>query len=272
MESKYSEYVKDALKKCFEKIRGMNEHSFHERVAINPFGDQTFMVDRAAEEVVFETTRFFFKDATLVSEESGLVEIGGGGPPLIIVDPVDGSVNASRGYPGYSCSIGVAEGEHLGDLVCSGVINLLTGDLYLAEKNRGAFLNGRRIRVSSVRRIEEALISVDLNVRGRLPGYVSRVSSIIEKARHVRSLGSDALEICLVASGAADAFLDLRGFLRSIDFAASFLIVKEAGGVVLNGEAEDLNVKLVPVSKSRVVAACSRSLGEEIIRAFRSNT
>ncbi|MEM3426618.1 MAG: inositol monophosphatase family protein [Thermoproteota archaeon] len=272
MESEYSEYVKEALKKCFEKIRGMDEHSLHERVAINPFGDQTFMVDRVAEEAVFETTRFFFKDATLVSEESGLVEIGGGGPPLIIVDPVDGSVNASRGYPCYSCSIGVAEGENLSDVVCSGVINLLTGDLYSAEKNHGAFLNGRRLRVSNVERIEEALIAVDLNIRGRLPGYVSKVSSIIEKARHVRSLGTDALEICLVASGAADAFVDLRGFLRSIDFAAAFLIVREAGGVVLNGEAEDLDVKLVPVSKSRVVAACSRSLGGEIIRVFRSTT
>ncbi|MCX8183667.1 MAG: hypothetical protein N3F08_04550 [Crenarchaeota archaeon] len=270
MESKYSEYVKEALKKCSEKIRGMNEQSIRERVAINPFGDQTFMVDRVAEEAVFETTKFFFKDATLISEESGLVEIGGGGPPFIIVDPVDGSVNASRGYPCYSCSIGIAEGEELSDVVCSGVINLLTGDLYSAEKNHGAFLNGRRIRVSNVERIEEALVSVDLNVRGRLPGYVSRLSSIIEKAKHIRSLGSDALEICLVASGAADAFVDLRGFLRSLDFSAAFLIVKEAGGVVLNGKAEDLNVKLIPVSKSTVVAACSRSLGEEIIRVFRT--
>ncbi|NHV99675.1 MAG: fructose 1,6-bisphosphatase [Thaumarchaeota archaeon] len=266
----YFKYVRTTLRKCFEKIKEMDERSIRERVAINPYGDQTFMVDKVAEEMILEATRIFFKDATLVSEESGVVEIGSGGPPLIIVDPVDGSVNASRGYPCYSCSIGVAEGEDLSDTVCSGVINLLTGDLYYAEKNRGAFLNGHRLRVSNVGRIEEALISVDLNIRGRLPGYVSRMSSIIEKARHVRSLGSDAIELCLVASGAADAFVDLRGFLRSLDFAAAFLIVKEAGGVVLNAEAEDLNVKLLPVSKSPVVAACSRSLGEEIIRSFRN--
>jgi len=270
MESKYSEYVKEALKKCFEKIRVMDEQSIRGRVSVNPFGDQTFRADMVAEETVLEATRLFFKDATVVSEESGLMEIGGGGPPFIIVDPVDGSVNASRGYPCYSCSIGVAEGESLSDIVCSGVINLLNGDLYFAEKNRGAFLNNGRLKASNAERIEEALIAVDLNVRGRLPGYVNRLSRIIENARHVRSLGTDALEICLVASGAADAFVDLRGFLRSLDFAAAFLIVREAGGVVLNGEGEDLEAKLVPVSKSPVVAACSRSLGEEIIRAFKN--
>ncbi|MEM2930059.1 MAG: inositol monophosphatase family protein [Thermoproteota archaeon] len=271
MERKYSDYVKEALTRCFEKIRETGGPILRGRVSLNPFGDQSFEVDRVAEEVVFEVTKRFFKDATLVSEESGLVEIGDGGPPLIIVDPIDGSVNASRGYPCYSCSIGVAEGENLSSIVCSGVINLLNGDLYFAEKNRGAFLNKSRLSVSRVERIEDALIAVDLNTRGRLPGYVNRMSGVIEKARHVRSLGTDALELCLVASGAADAFVDLRGFLRSLDFAAAFLIVREAGGVVLNGEAEDLEVKLVPVSRSPVVASCSRSLGEEIIQMFNNS-
>jgi len=265
----YLDYVREALTNCFEKIRGMDESKLSGRVSVNPFGDQTFEVDRIAEGIVFETTKCFFKDARVVSEESGLVEIGRGGFPLIIVDPIDGSVNASRGYPCYSCSIGVAEGENLSDVICAGVINLLNGDLYVAEKQHGAFLNRSRLRVSNVERIEEALVAVDLNIKGRLPGYVNRMSSIIEKARHVRSLGTDALELCLVASGAADAFVDLRGFLRSLDFAAASLIVREAGGVVLNEEAEDLEVKLVPVSRSPVVAASSRRLGEEIIRIFK---
>jgi myo-inositol-1(or 4)-monophosphatase len=265
----YLDYVREALTSCFEKIREMDESKLGGRVSLNPFGDQTFEIDRIAEEVVIETTRCFFKDATVVSEESGLVGIGHGGSPLIIVDPVDGSVNASRGYPCYSCSIGVSEGGNLSDVVCSGVINLLNGDLYVAEKHRGAFLNGSRLSVSNVERIEEALVAVDLNIRGRLPGYVKRMSRIIEEAKHIRSLGTDALELCLVASGAADAFVDLRGFLRSLDFAAASLIVREAGGVVLNEEAEDLEVKLVPVSRSPIVAASSRSLGEEIIRIFK---
>ncbi|MEM2570529.1 MAG: inositol monophosphatase family protein, partial [Thermoproteota archaeon] len=112
--------------------------------------------------------------------------------------------------------------------------------------------------------LEEALIAVDLNVRGKIPGYVKRISGLVEKAKHVRFLGTDALEICMVASGAADAFVDLRGFLRSLDFAAASLIVREAGGLVLNEKGEDLNVKLIPVSRSPIIAVASRKLAEEI--------
>jgi len=260
----YLNYIKEALMECFKKVGKMNHSVIKKPVSFNRFGDQTFKIDIVAEKLIFETIKKRFKDATVVSEESEIVEIGRGGPPFIIVDPIDGSVNATRGYPCYSSSIAVAEGENLSDIVCSGVINLLNGSIYVAEKRRGAFLNNREIRVSSIEKIEEALIAVDLNVRGRLPGYVKMISGIVEKAKHVRFLGTDALEICMVASGAADAFIDLRGFLRSLDFAAATLIVREAGGLVLNEKGEDLDVKLIPVSKSPIVAAASRRLAEDI--------
>ncbi|MGQ9691742.1 MAG: inositol monophosphatase family protein, partial [Thermoproteota archaeon] len=168
-------------------------------------------------------------------------------------------------------SIAIAEGKNLGDVVCSGVINLLNGNLYFAENNGGAFLNGSRIKVSKVEAIEEALIAVDLNVRGRLPGYVNNMSDIIEKAKHFRFLGTNALELCLVASGAADAFVDLRGFLRSLDFAAASLIIKEAGGVILDGVAKELDVRLIPVSRSSLIAASSRRLAKEIIQRLKKH-
>ncbi|MBO3770035.1 MAG: fructose 1,6-bisphosphatase [Candidatus Brockarchaeota archaeon] len=261
---KYLDYVKETLIECFRKIRETTYDEIRKTVSLNRFGDQTFEIDLVAEKLVFESTKKHFKDATIVSEESEVIRIGKGGPPFIIVDPIDGSINAARGYPCYSSSIAVAEGENLNDVVCSGVINLLDGSIYLAEKNRGAFLNGKEIRVSNVEKLEEALIAVDLNVRGKIPGYVKRISGLVEKAKHVRFLGTDALEICMVASGAADAFVDLRGFLRSLDFAAASLIVREAGGLVLNEKGEDLNVKLIPVSRSPIIAVASRKLAEEI--------
>ncbi|MEM2940401.1 MAG: inositol monophosphatase family protein [Thermoproteota archaeon] len=264
MERKYLDYVKKALEGCFERISEMDEIMIRRIVSLNRFGDQTFEVDSVAEDLIFKITRKYFEDATLISEESETVEIGKGGPPFIIIDPIDGSVNAARGYPCYSSSIAIAEGKNLSNIICSGVINLLDGSIYLAERNRGAFLDGKSIRVSDVEEIEEALIAVDLNVRGRIPSYVDRISNIIEKAKHIRFLGTDALEICMVASGAADAFIDLRGFLRSLDFAAASLIVREAGGLVLNEKGEDLDVKLVPVSRSPIVAVASRKLAEEI--------
>lgn len=270
MGRKHLDYVKEALISCFEKISKMDKIAIRRIVSLNRFGDQTFEVDRIAENLIFEATRKCFEDATLISEESEIVEIGMGGPPFIIVDPIDGSVNAARGYPCYSSSIAIADGINLSNIVCAGVINLLDGNIYLAERNHGAFLDGNKIRVSDVEKIEEALIAVDLNVRGRLPGYVNRISSILEKAKHVRFLGTDALEISMVASGAADAFIDLRGFLRSIDFAAASLIVKEAGGLVLNEKGEDLDVKLIPVSRSPIIAVASKKLGEEIFLSIKS--
>lgn len=268
--SEYLDYIKETLIKCFEEARKMDYATIRKTVSLNRFGDQTFEIDMVLEKLIFEATKKYFKDSTLVSEESEIIEIGRGGPPFIIVDPVDGSANAARGYPCYSSSIAVAEGENLNDIICSGVINLLDGSIYLAEKNRGAFLNGRKIRVSNVEKIEEALIAVDFNVRGRLPGYVKKISNIVERAKHVRFLGTDALEICMVASGAADAFIDLRGFLRSIDFAAASLIVREAGGLVLDEKGEKLNVKLIPVSRSPIVAVASRKLAEEIFLSIRN--
>ncbi len=266
--NRYLDYVKETLIKCFKEAKRIDYATIRRTVSLNRFGDQTFEIDIVLEKLIFEATKKRFKDATLVSEESEITEVGRGGSPFIIVDPVDGSANAARGYPCYSSSIAVAESETLDDIVCSGVINLLDGSIYFAEKNKGAFLNGRRIRVSNVEKIEEALIAVDLNVRGRLPGYVKKISNIVERAKHVRFLGTDALEICMVASGAADAFIDLRGFLRSLDFAAASLIVREAGGLVLNEKGERLNVKLIPVSRSSIVATSSKKLAEEIFSSI----
>ncbi|MBO3800452.1 MAG: hypothetical protein FGF52_05300 [Candidatus Brockarchaeota archaeon] len=269
--NEYLDYIRETLMKCFEETKKVDYETIRRIVSLNRFGDQTFGIDIVLEKLIFEATKKHFKDATLVSEESEIIEVGKGGPPFIIVDPVDGSSNAARGYPCYSSSIAVAEGETLNDIICSGVINLLDGNIYLAEKNKGAFLNDRRIRVSNVEKIEEALIALDFNVRGRIPGYVKKISNLVERAKHVRFLGTDALEICMVASGAADAFVDLRGFLRSLDFAAASLIVREAGGLVLNGKGEELNVKLIPVSKSPIVAAASKKLAEEIFSNINHN-
>jgi myo-inositol-1(or 4)-monophosphatase len=271
MERKYLDYVKEALTSCFERISEMDEIMIRRIVSLNRFGDQTFEVDRIAENLIFDITRKYFEDATLISEESETIELGMGGPPFIIVDPIDGSVNAARGYPCYSSSIAIAEGINLSNIVCAGVINLLDGSIYLAERSHGASLDGNKIRVSDVEKIEEALIAADLNIRGRLPGYVNRISNIIEKAKHVRFLGTDALEICMVASGAADAFIDLRGFLRSIDFAAASLIVREAEGLVLNEKGEYLNVNLIPVSRSPIVAVASGKLAEEIFSNIKNS-
>jgi len=247
----------------------MKYSSYKQPIRRNVFGDEMKLIDLVAEKSIIESLRKYFSNATVVSEESGEIIIGCGGPPYIVIDPIDGSVNAVRGYPCFSASIAIADGVMLSSIIAGGVVNIVSGDVYYAEGNYGAYLNGKSIRVSSIENIREALISADLNVKGRIPGYIARISSILERAAHVRFLGTDALEVCLVASGAADAFIDLRGFLRSTDLAAAVFIVRKAGGIVVDVEGNDLEIPIYPPSTTPFIASATRGLLLEIISELR---
>ncbi len=266
---RFKELITEALRSArarFLELRGSEEA--RREVGVGAGGDVTRVIDLEVERAIVESLVGSLRDFVLVSEESGLETYGEGGH-VIVVDPLDGSTNVLRGYPACSSAIAIAEGPSLSDLVAAGVVNLITGDLYYAEKGLGAYLNGERTRPRGTNKIEDAFMAFELNIRGQISGYVSRVAELIEKARHVRLIGSDALEICFVASGASDAFVDLRGFLRAPDFAASVLILKEAGGVVTDADGEELNCKLDPKARSTIIAACTPELHEDILRRLR---
>lgn len=249
----------------------MKQSSYKQPIRRNVFGDEMKLIDLIAEESIIESLRKYFGNATVISEESGEIVIGCGGPPYIIIDPLDGSVNAVRGYPCFSTSIAIADGLMLSNVVAGGVINVVNGDIYYAEKGYGAYLNGKVVKVSGIESIERALVAADLNVKGRIPGYIARIAPVLEKAAHVRFLGTDALEVCLIASGAADAFIDLRGFLRSTDLTAAAFIVREAGGVVADVEGNDLEISLYSSSITPFIASATRKLLMNILRELKIN-
>lgn len=255
-----------SAKACFLKLKGSNEA--HKELGIGAGGDVMRLLDFELEKVIVESLNRDLGSFTLVSEESGVKECGRGGY-VVIVDPLDGSTNALRGYPACSSAIAVAKGEYLEDVIAAGVINLVTGDLYYAEKGLGAYLNNSKIRPRSTSRVEDAFIAFELNVRGQIGGYVLRIAELVEKARHVRLIGSDALEICFIASGTSDAFIDLRGFLRVPDFAASTFILKEAGGIVTDANGKGLNCKLNPKTRSTIIATCTVELHRDILSRLR---
>lgn len=246
----------------FLEIQGSSEAQ--KELGIGAGGDVIRVLDLEVENAILRSLKEDIKDFVLISEESGIKRHGSGGLN-VVVDPVDGSTNALRGYPACSSAIAIAEGDTLNSLVAAGVINLITGDVYYAEKGLGAFLNGLRIRPRNVSRVEDALIAFELNVRGQISGYVNKVAKIIENAKHVRLIGSDALEICFIASGASDAFIDLRGFLRVPDFAAAVLTLKEAGGIITNSDGREIECRLEPRSRSTIVAACTSELHSDIL-------
>ncbi len=153
-----------------------------------------------------------------------------------IVDPIDGTANFTRGYDASSISVALAKD---GVPVLGVVYNPYRKETYYAERGKGAFLNGERIHASE-RTLEEGLI-----LFGTSPYYEDLRSKAFETAfRYVscgedlRRSGSAAIDLCMVASGRAEFFFELR--LSPWDYAAGALLVEEAGGIVSDLEGNPI--------------------------------
>ena len=255
-----------AVRVRFLELRGSSEA--YRELGVGAGGDVIRGLDFEAERAIVESLAKSLEGFTLVSEESGVKEYGRGGY-TVIVDPIDGSTNALRGYPACSSAVAIAEGNTIDSIIAAGVINLITGDVYYAEKSLGAYLNDVKVSPRSIGKVEDAFIAFELNIRGQISGYVPKIASLIERTRHVRLIGSDALEICFIASGTSDAFVDLRGFLRAPDFAASAFILREAGGIITDANGQELRCKLEPKARSTIIAACTPELHNDIMNRIK---
>ncbi len=197
-------------------------------------GDKTYQIDKRAEDIVIGSLENLNEPLSIVSEECGVMEFLGGGPQVII-DPIDGSKNAVSGLPFYCTSIAVCDGATLGGLSLAYVVNLVTADEFWAEKGKGAFFNGKRIHSQ----LDDIfyLIAYEAQVPGRdLP----RIVKLLSEARKARCFGATALDLALLAYGAISVFVTSAPS-RSFDFAAGYLMVKEAGGIITNTEGKGLD-------------------------------
>src|ERR671925_1202059 len=204
-------------------------------------GDISRRIDLIAEKTVIDVIRKRSIDASIIGEECGRIE---GKQGYIIIDAIDGTTNAICGIPFFCCSVAYATDFYLSTVADAAIIDLARGDLYYASKNRGAFLNGKRI---FVKREPTSDSTIGINVSGVKPAIVERLAPIIAEATHVRQFGANALEMCFVARGFLDAYIDLRGKIRPTDVAAGYLIAKEAGAKIYSGDGtsleSDLDVK-----------------------------
>jgi myo-inositol-1(or 4)-monophosphatase len=145
------------------------------------------------------------------------------------------------------------------------IMELNTGDTYRAEKDGGAYEGENRIHPSDVTRLEDSIVSVELTYRRDFQGLIRRLVPIMASASKLRQLGSTALESVLVASGALDAFIDLRGLSRAVDLAAATLIVREAGAYIVAPDGEDLDMELRADARTSFIVAGNQTLLREII-------
>ncbi|MFQ6075065.1 MAG: inositol monophosphatase family protein [Candidatus Bathyarchaeia archaeon] len=229
-------------------------------------GDVTRRIDALAEEIIIRNLRESGTPCILISEECGSMRIGESPSEYVVVDSVDGTTNATHNIPFYATSLASADGPRLRSIKAGLVMDLHHGTTFSAERGKGAFSEGkRRLRPSRVGRVEEALIALDFNAP-RDPTFIHRLVPLLERGRKFRHFGANALEVCYVASGAIDAFVDIRGWLRVTDMAAAYLVLREAGGVVVTPEGDELDGRLRTEERLSFVAASNPRLCGEILR------
>ena len=232
-------------------------------------GDTAYVIDRAAEDAIFAEIEGLGVPVTAVSEERGEVEIAGGSETRIVIDPVDGSLNAKRGLPFACVSIAIASGPRMGDVEVGWVAELdprisvgdepRPGRDWWAVRGEGAFRDGEPLPPLRPGPLEV------LGLETARPDLVAAAASAIQavEARRIRALGSVAMTLCLVAAGQLDAMLSLRP-IRSVDAAAAQLLVKEAGGAVAFPADDKLSLEM----RSPVLAARDEALLEHLRSTF----
>ena len=237
-------------------------------------GDTAYVIDRAAEDAVFAEIERLEVPVTAISEERGEIPVASTAGTesdhvRIVVDPVDGSLNAKRGLPFACVSIAIASGPRMADVEVGWVAELdprlsaddepRRGRDWWAVRGEGAFRDGEQLAP-----LEPGPLEV-LGLETARPELVAAAASAINsvEARRLRVLGSVAMTLCLVAAGQLDAMLSLRP-IRSVDAAAAQLLVRETGGAVAFPAADDLSLEM----RSPVFAARSAGLLERLQSTF----
>jgi fructose-1,6-bisphosphatase/inositol monophosphatase family enzyme len=222
--------VQDAMKKtdgAFEDVE----------VGMGADGTPTSRIDKVAEDAVFKVLASRGNPLNVLSEEREFQDFGR--DETLVLDPIDGTANALSGIPFYSVSLAVGKRDL--DGVRFGLVrNLATGETFYAAKGKGAFRNGEPIKVRRFH-LERAQFLVYLGNRAARQAH-----GMAAMPRRTRSLGSTALETCIVAAGGADLHAVVMnhaiGGLRVVDIAAAALVLREAGGELFDERGQRFNM------------------------------
>jgi len=246
----------DTVARKIKRAAKTEFHKFGNNLGLGADGTITKYVDKLAENTALEVINRSKTKVNVLSEEIGFID--NNAEYTFVLDPLDGTRNAYRGISFYSVSLAVGK-SRLSDVEYGIVKNIPTGNIFLAEKGHGAFMNGKRIGVPEIPD-KEPLSSLALGKN------CDKTTIRLAKEEKVRSLGSSSLEMCMVAIGGLDYFVIGKEYLRVIDIAASTLILREAGGVVTNILGEELDMPFDLNERTSVVAACNMDIIEKIIK------
>jgi len=233
-------------------------------LSVGAGGDTTIEIDRVAEAVVFSELAGLAERGerfSVLSEEAGHRSFGAE-YPLVLVDPVDGSLNAKQGVPLFGLMLAVLDGPTVADTYGGLVLNLNTGEEWRAIRKQGAWRGGRPL--TPMNRADNARIEL-LGLEST-PRSITVARPLVERSNKIRILGSMALSIALTSAGGFDVFCAPIP-MRVFDMAASLLLLGEAGGVATNTKGEALGrLRCDLDSRSTLLCAPTRELHAEALK------
>ena len=214
----------------YGKVHRITHKGIH---AINLVTD----IDKKSEAYIVKHLLKAFPDHQILAEEGSLSKTAS--PYKWLIDPLDGTTNYLHGFPFFAVSIGL---EIEGDVALGIVYAPMLRELFVAERKKGATLNGKRIHVSKETELAKSLLATGFpyDVRVAKRNNLDYFSAFVKKARAIRRAGAASIDLCYIACGRFDGFWELR--LAPWDLAAGVLMVEEAGGKVTNFEGKRLNI------------------------------
>lgn len=257
----------EILLECSRNVRNSTSHLLQRPQRQTSYGkgaggDTTFQIDRIAENTIIDTIRQHGVDFTLISEEAGIKKIGKNPQHYVTIDPIDGTTNARRGIPFVATSIAVSRKPQFQNVTHALVTDLHRDATYTARKGEGAQKNNKKIKPAKTSALKD--LALGLEIRLKTPQQIKAATAILQNTKHPRHLGADALEICYVADGTTDGFIDLRDKLRVTDMAAAQLVLTEAGGIITTPNGRRINLPLAPTQRTSFIAAANKTLHQKL--------
>ncbi|HTH27312.1 MAG TPA: inositol monophosphatase family protein [Sphingobium sp.] len=244
--------IERAARKTAPRLRRDFGEVEHLQVSRKGPADFVSLADKRAEETLVEELGKARPGWGFLLEEGGEIA-GDPTKPRWVIDPLDGTTNFIHGIPHFAISIAVQEprldGKGWGEITTALIYQPITDESYWAEKNRGAWLHDRRLRVSARRDLTEALIATGIPFHGHgdMAQWTRIFGAVAPSVAGIRRFGSAALDLAHVAAGRYDGFWESG--LKPWDVAAGLLLVREAGGFVTDFRGGDQ-----PIERSEVIA------------------
>lgn len=254
MDAKYWLGIFDEIgKEVYSEIKKIKKEDASKIIGNGAGGDKTTFIDDKIEKIAFEILKKTGKDLIFISEECGRKIVGKNPKVVITLDPLDGSDNFIHGISFYCISIALSNSDTLGSVEVAYIKNLCNGDTYTALKKVGVYKNGKKI--NAIKK-DAKVILIEFT-----RSSVSKINEILENFK-TRKIGCVCLSMCFVAEGVVDTCI-VAGMKRSIDLAAAYLIVKEAGSVVtdfknkkIDGKKIDFNTDMnLIISKNEEISS-----------------